>query len=538
MIRRLTPAILVATLFAVAFWGLDRWAVNNIDDFGYSLVSRWQPTPDGGYIAQDRPVNTMDDAIASQRVEYMHKNGRFLVHALTQWFCGAVPMSVYAVCNSLVFGLAMLLLCVSGIPPERRKWPELLTVPSLAWLMCATLMSMSLGAVSASLNYLWTTAATLAVLAAYRHLRQRPAPPYLLPVIAIAAAIAGSMQESFSIGVSVALIVDCFVCRRQQNPSTVSLILGYLAGTATVTLSPANFARTAIVGIGPNLAPIKDLATEPVVICAVVAVGIAFIINRRQLADVLRQLRVCIIAAAVATAFACLGAYTGPWQLIMVHVMACVVLIRLLISTRHFGRVALIILPVMALTYLPTHQLRQTLWADQQQVYAQVLSPGNQKIIEISNAVEHYAQARRQPLWFLYGHHVGFNLRALVNDNQRCGNPLLSAFVTRGRDFDRVEAVVPLKPTEIEHICQQPTTNRRAAHPIANDFAAITLPEQYNRDQVTLKVALNKRNRTSHTTLRANQVFHYKEQYYYIFTYNNYADHVTNSEYHINDHIP
>ena len=36
----------------------------------------------------ETPILSLWDAIVSQMYDYLHLNGRFLVHTLVQWFCG------------------------------------------------------------------------------------------------------------------------------------------------------------------------------------------------------------------------------------------------------------------------------------------------------------------------------------------------------------------------------------------------------------------------------------------------------------------
>ena len=93
-------------LATVLYFLQDQWFTRDIDDYGFSTIMELVNLPDGSrIIVHDQPVNNLGDALRSQVTAYQDYNGRFLVHAVVQWFSGTKGDTFIAVANTLMWAL-------------------------------------------------------------------------------------------------------------------------------------------------------------------------------------------------------------------------------------------------------------------------------------------------------------------------------------------------------------------------------------------------------------------------------------------------
>ncbi|MBR1713232.1 MAG: hypothetical protein IJ722_07495 [Alloprevotella sp.] len=170
MLLRNTPrakrnALLLLALIAAVFYVLNGFTPLYLDDYAYHFIfSREGPE-------RDRFIRSWLDIIVSQYNHYFVWNGRSLVHAIVQAFCGIIGKATFNAVNALATALFTLLLCRFG-HTGKLNGTKVLIVFALAMLLpniSATFLWMT-GAV----NYLWSATAAVAFLLMFEARREKP----------------------------------------------------------------------------------------------------------------------------------------------------------------------------------------------------------------------------------------------------------------------------------------------------------------------------------------------------------------------------
>ena len=189
---------------SVLFCMQDMWLVRDLDDYAFSTINELRVNELGEpYMVHERPVQSLADALASQRVAFVHYNGRFLIHSLSQWFNSTDSTTPAIIFNTLSWALLIACFVLLAYGRKRLDVPLLVIAFAVLWLTMPSSLWMMLGAITAAADYLWTGAANLFVLwIFYRITRGCYKSSWLKTLlIGVCALIAAAMQESFSIGI-------------------------------------------------------------------------------------------------------------------------------------------------------------------------------------------------------------------------------------------------------------------------------------------------------------------------------------------------
>lgn len=431
---------LILLLFFLAFYWQDRYAIAYVDDYPYAFMVTEQATNylsvvDDG--AERVPVTSLADAVVSQSRDYFKSNGRFVIHTLVQFFCGTMSIERFALFNSVVFALfTLLFLRLAG---WRKGLFELLALLSVIWLLMPHKGLVFFGNISNTVNYLWTGTATLLFLLLYERLPQRAVSPLLLAAAALFSVVTGSLQESFSICISGALVLMLLARRHELNRTQVILTAAYVVGAMVCVLSPANFNRVeSNGGIGFNYHVLMGLLASPPFLLVVAAAVVLWVKGLWRQAC---QRHLFYVAAIVIDlAFMCAIAYNGRHQLTVLNVLCLLLLIRL---GRDYGiarmawarYAALAIIIVSVLSYLPILHVRKTYHDTFQALVEQVRqsTDGTAYTHDFDTLTE---KIRRWPL--LDGYYVSTFTISDWDFYQRS----LSIYLTRGRSNSLIRRVV------------------------------------------------------------------------------------------------
>ena len=517
--------LLVALVAAGAFWCTARWAINDIDDLSFSMISALENRDGATIVVHNKPVDSLADAMSSQAVDYRYSNGRFLIHTLAQWFVGTQSLDTFAVANSLVFLLFIAAFMALAVPRPRRLW-QLLVACSLVWLAMPTGLVMFLGSVTSSLDYLWTGAATLCLLCGLKHWESMErVPAWQLPLIAVAAMAAGSMQESYSIGVSAALLLHAWRRRHHLNNAVVTLIVAYLLGTAVCVLAPANFKRVNLMGgYGPHMGAVRGLLQSPATWLLAASMAVAFFKNRPALRATLREHHILAVAMAVNFLFAFMVGFTGVWQLTGIFVFALIITAHLWCHTwlrRPAAGIAAAtaLVALAAVVHVPAARARHLMHDEQERIFESVRRNSEPQFVSVEGATQLTSRLRRSALWPLSGRYVVLHPQAMVNDDQRCCRLALSRFVTHCEDAHRVKAILPCSPAKIEATFTPANAAGQGVHFVGEDFAALRLVRRVPMDDVSVTVEMRSLlpGHSKQVRLAANQAYEYNGRHYYIF---------------------
>lgn len=443
--------ILVAFVIvgAVLYYLQDQWLTRDIDDYDLSTIMELAVDDSGQQrLVHVHPVTSFGDAVKSQATAYHVYNGRFLNQILEQWFCATQSGKTVAVFNTLVWALLLTCFILLSYGKDRIDLPNLVVALAVLWLLMPNALKMFLGSISGTANYLWGGAANLFFLLLFDRMKEPGKKRALATVVAAAVCslLVGCMQESFSIGISVGLVVYALLHLKQMPRIAWFMIACYLIGTALNTMAPANFIRSEAVGQGFRSYVIIDMLKVPAITLFLLLSLVALVWRPAVLGDVLKRNTVIVVAILVNAVFALFMAYTGAWQLTCISLL-CSILMLQLYSRLFSGRTFRIIVACLAAcgfiaVYAMQYPYRKGMWEVEQAMYedARASSDG---LISVKRAFDidmPYRQSRLAPV---YRQYLNNTPEILIINNQQNGVSLLSKYLTRCANPDLVKAVLP-----------------------------------------------------------------------------------------------
>ncbi len=201
-----------------------------------------------------RPCDTLGQYIASMPFFYCDNNGR-IADMMVRFVTSLLGKGVFNVLNSLVFIVFLLVVSRHIDETNRRVWHLVATM--LYMLLLMPVAGQTMLWLSGTINYLWSSTATLALLLAFGRERW----PWPLPVkvlVLLGAFIAGGMNESVSSATLACMVLYCIVNRKAVTRWHLAVIALYLAGFLLIVLSPAAWDRLATSGsVNVNMTPLR-----------------------------------------------------------------------------------------------------------------------------------------------------------------------------------------------------------------------------------------------------------------------------------------
>lgn len=434
---------LVFILVGVAFYVQDRSAIFCLDDWAYAFqvdsdARNYLSVADDG--ARRLPVASLADAFHSQTIDYAKSNGRFLVHTLVQFICGTMPMHVFVVLNSLVFLLFTFLVYRLTMPRGQSSvspLSHLLLVSSAIWLLFPHKGMTFMGNVSIGVNYLWVSAAVLLFMLLWQRWQEHEVGRAETVFGVVAALVVGSLQESFSIGMSAALLMQWATTNRLGW-----LRLFFFLGMLTCVLSPANFSRAdAIGGLGFHVRSLLGLASSPVFLMFIVLVPVlAF---KKQWGQFCRRHSLLLWALVASVLFTVFVAYNGRHQLTFVNVLSLLLVLHgwyELTARRHCRlrrTVVAVLLSVALLSYVPILHARRAYHDCYEQLLQRVAESDGTTVVDGSDFEAMGQHIRQNPLLDCnYVLTFSFNRWDFYERS-------LSVYLSRGRTNRLVTVILP-----------------------------------------------------------------------------------------------
>lgn len=226
-------------LLFIAFYLLDRFSPFIADDYAYKFF--YDETTGGLTV-----VNSIRDAVRFQAHDYMTHNGRFIVHTLTAYFCGKLGVEWFRIINSIVF----VLLVYGVLKLVRNEFGKIKVdkyiIAFILFMLLPCPGMIVFGSIAMCINYLWTACAITYFIILFKHFEKKEnARNYNLVKIScfFVALLVGSLQESFSLGISAALFFYYCFHIREFKGTLFWIVLGFWLGTLIVTFAPGNFVR-------------------------------------------------------------------------------------------------------------------------------------------------------------------------------------------------------------------------------------------------------------------------------------------------------
>lgn len=414
------------------------------DDFRYAFVQ-----------GTDEPVRGMGDAIRSQKHAYIYENGRFLVHVLVQCFSGIWGMGAMRLANAvfftvLVFGIAHLV---------RYRLPHLtgvlpVVLVGLLFLMPCPGVAL-MGNMAMSVNYLWTASLNIVLIALLFHLQGRRGGMASHLAVLFFAVLVGHLQESFSIGIAVALLLHLLVNKPSRQGYALWLVAGYWIGCASVCLAPGNFLRLDMVQGDSSLVYRITQGCASVVVytrlfpimCGLLL--LTLVCRRKEGLAFIRDNQIWVTAPIVNVMFIAFVAFTGRHQATCVELCSLIVLLRWLYGfilsrfPRMNAAIACLAVLVLLASYVPIYQVR----AQVAEAYGALWKSAGVygKGIVVSTDYDRLS----------YGN-VGYMFRQFTSREYDQNFPLtgFSRVLTGGRDAGYMTTRLPQTPEGIKAVCR------------------------------------------------------------------------------------
>lgn len=231
--------IITYAVIFFTFFILDCTSLSLGDDLGYMFADSALHKGDG------ERIRTIADCFSTQCSHYMTTNGRFVVHLVVQMLIALLPRLVFILLNSLVFTIlvrGIVNISFSGETGEKPVWQYACLTASLLWLLMPDPGLIMLSLRAFTVNYMWTAAAIVWWFVGFRKVLEFGRSSYVAFVII--SLLCGSLQESYSLPVSGALLLMLFAGGKQwRNSRTVWTTIMFWIGTAVCVFAPANFVR-------------------------------------------------------------------------------------------------------------------------------------------------------------------------------------------------------------------------------------------------------------------------------------------------------
>lgn len=197
------------------------------------------------YVAGEElsPLHHIGDVFKSQYWHYVDENGRAVVHVLLQTLLGFLPETLFDVLNTVMF-LLLLTLVVKTAGGSRRVSTTLFAAAAILWLLPAGdyLFYWAAG----SLNYLWTSVATLLFMAVWNDAWRGGGFTQQYKVLwVVLSFLAGWSHEALALPVCVAVLLWMVLHYRRIGFNMLTFVtVAYLLGSMALVLAPAMGGRT------------------------------------------------------------------------------------------------------------------------------------------------------------------------------------------------------------------------------------------------------------------------------------------------------
>lgn len=358
---------LFVVLVFIGFYLLNRFSYLIGDDYWYCfhLIDA-----DGNSLY----VSSFYDALVSQFHAYMTHNGRIIVHTLTSYFCGVLGIKLFTIINSLVF-----LFLFIGILILSRKyigyhvWDKYLIV-----FMLFTLMpypgQIFLGSIAMSINYLWTSCAIVYYIIFYEKITRHPINYNICrnTIVCVFAVLLGSLQESFSIGLSGALFIYYCLHLKELRGTVAYWVMGFWVGTAIVVLAPGNFVRLGEVNNASNvsllmssLSNLARLFTDAKLLIIFLVLYFVLLIKDKLCFCEFYRKNFIFIWSIILNALVVLVSYSGERQLTCIELFSLILIMKLTLyifesNLKRIGYIYRILISfILLLVYYPIYNYRK-----------------------------------------------------------------------------------------------------------------------------------------------------------------------------------
>ena len=431
---------------SVLYYFLIRQYVQIVDDMGYALV----------HPLCNRRVSSLIDAIESQMYDYMYANGRFAVHTITQYMCGAsYGFELFFIFSTLAFAFLVMGLLIILRKQSKNGIDKYLMLVS--FFFCMPLVGRTfIGHIAFVVNYLWSCALFVWFYIVYERIKnENPDKCSVLKtgLLFLFGLLFGSWQESFVIPIAVYLFIY-YVCHYKdifkQNEYTYTLLTGFMIGVCVCVFAPSNFERLAQTQAeSPNelskyAAALRTIGSQYFISLSMIAFIVWVAIDTKAVVTHLKSNSFFYCMIAVNLSFAIFIVLTGAHQLILCSLCLSILWIKILIDyferKKWKGRsLAIFISLALLILLIPIYKNRGLVKSAYEKYLDQVWACDDgcvvakdlyvmHKILDSDNFFQRYTC-------------IHFMTGCLVDE--KWNKEHTSLMVTDGRNSDRIKLVLP-----------------------------------------------------------------------------------------------
>lgn len=231
-----------------------------------------------------------------------------------------------------------------------------------------------LGSISMCINYLWVSCAVVWFLLLYNHIGNGDTPCKRWKNICLfmVALIVGSLQESFTIGLSGAFFIYYCFHINEFKGSVRWLVLGFWIGTAIVTWAPGNFVRMEVektqnifVGITRYTKNIISLVIETKLLLGVIFLSMILSVKNSGGIKNFLSKNTILLLSMIIEALVVILVYSGARQLTSIELFALILLVKMLyefggrLVDKYHVALEVLMVVILLIVYVPVYGYRR-----------------------------------------------------------------------------------------------------------------------------------------------------------------------------------
>lgn len=435
--------------FGILFYLLNRFSPFINDDFYYTFI---MDNYHCGLNSIRRPINSFFDVIESNYWAYQNINGRFITHVIVQSLCGLVSFDIFPILNSVIYTFLLVGICKLIGKMYHIKSTDIFIV-NIALLLLIPLMGVTfLGNISCAVNYLWVSCATIWFIIIWQSFINSVNKTTIQVIGAcIYSLVCGSLQESFSVGISAYLLLYCCINYKKINIHALCILIFYVIGSSIVVFAPSNFIRLSSEGASSDvISYVLRIIRVALSLRAFWLFVVSFVVylyyKRNEARNFILRNQLLFISACVNIIFAAIIAFTGKHQLVSIELFSIILLVKLMFSLSPSLmnlKNNILCLSLFMTLYIPIYIYREKVSDSYEIVLNNSLNVVNNEIV-----AEEYENICVTNNWFI----VNYCRRDTFNKFNRVG---LSLYRTDGKNPNLIRSVLPASKNEIKSICSK-----------------------------------------------------------------------------------
>lgn len=302
-------------------------------------------------------VDDFQEAFVSQCNHYKVMNGRFIVHYITQCFCGFIGKGVFNYFNATIY----ILFLIMGIYFTKAfSFSRSIFVITGLWFLPPVQWILSFDVVF-PINYLWSATMCIIFLVLFHHFSEKYSPSIWKSFLILSfGIICGNFHEGYSLLISGALFFYAITHFRNLNINQWCLILGMWIGTLTVIGSPGIWNRAA----GASAESVEEALIRKIdilryskrlyILIALLAISY-FWLGKKKIIDFMKDNQIELTVIVLGLFFLLLLPYYSQRMGFPMELFAILLSLKLLLQykvNKTVRYIATIILPILLFTHL------------------------------------------------------------------------------------------------------------------------------------------------------------------------------------------